>query len=62
VNVNIGIVAFPAALQMDLTGPYGVFAAAPGATVDLLWKNITPVTTSDRNQANQLPPLRHLVP
>lgn len=47
-NVHIGIVAFPAVLQMDLTGPYGVFAAAPGAAVDLLWKKITPITTSDR--------------
>ena len=47
-RTHIGIVAFPAVMQMDLTGPYGVFAAAPGAVVDLLWKNTAPVTTSDR--------------
>jgi len=35
-------------LQMDLTGPYGVFAAAPGAVVDLVWKDTAPVLSSDK--------------
>ena len=46
--VRLGILAFPGMLQMDLTGPYGVFAAAPGAVVDLLWKDTAPVLSSDR--------------
>ena len=45
---HIGILAFPGMLQMDLTGPYGVFAAAPGAVVDLLWKDTEPVLSSDK--------------
>ncbi|MCL2123096.1 MAG: DJ-1/PfpI family protein [Desulfovibrionaceae bacterium] len=44
---RVGILAFPGMLQMDLAGPYGVFAAAPGAVVDLLWKDTTPVLSSD---------------
>ena len=46
--VRIGILAFPGMLQMDLTGPYGVFAAIPGAVVDLLWKDTLPVFSSDK--------------
>jgi len=46
--VRIGILAFPGMLQMDLTGPYGVFAAAPGAVVDLLWKDTLPVLSGDK--------------
>jgi len=45
--VHIGIVVFPGMLQMDCTGPYGVFMSAPGAVVDLLWKNTDPVRSSD---------------
>ena len=33
---------------MDATGPYGVFASAPGARVDLLWKDTAPVLSSDK--------------
>jgi cyclohexyl-isocyanide hydratase len=46
--MRLGILAFPDMLQMDLTGPYGVFAAAPGAVVDLVWKDTAPVLSSDR--------------
>jgi cyclohexyl-isocyanide hydratase len=46
--VRLGILAFPGMLQMDLAGPYGVFASAPGAVVDLLWKDTTPVLSSDK--------------
>jgi cyclohexyl-isocyanide hydratase len=46
--VRIGILAFPGMLQMDLTGPYGVFASAPGAVVDLVWKDTAPVLSSDK--------------
>ena len=32
---------------MDATGPYGVFASAPGARVDLVWKDTVPILSSD---------------
>ena len=47
-NIHVAIIAFPGMLQMDATGPYGVFAAAPGAVVDLLWKNTAPLVSSDK--------------
>lgn len=46
-NFHIGIVVFPGVLQLDLTGPYGVFAAGAGASVDLVWKDTTPLASSD---------------
>jgi len=42
------MLVFPDMLQMDLTGPYGVFAATPNAVVDLVWKNTNPVLSSDK--------------
>lgn len=44
--LHFGILAFPAVQQLDLTGPYEVFASAPGARVDLIWKDRTPLTAS----------------
>jgi cyclohexyl-isocyanide hydratase len=46
-TTHIGILAFPGVLQMDLTGPFGVFAAGPGAKVDLIWKDTRPIYSSD---------------
>ena len=46
--VRLDILVFPGMLQMDCTGPYGVFAAVPGALVDLVWKDTAPVLSSDR--------------
>lgn len=46
-TVNIGILVFPGMLQLDATGPYGVLAAGPGASVRLIWKNNAPVISSD---------------
>lgn len=43
----IGFLAFPGLLQLDLTGAYGVFAAGPEATVHLIWKDVTPIISSD---------------
>lgn len=43
----IGFLAFPSLLQLDLTGAYGVFAAGPDTTVHLIWKDVTPVISSD---------------
>ncbi|MDR1709175.1 MAG: DJ-1/PfpI family protein [Candidatus Accumulibacter sp.] len=45
--MNIGFLLFPDVLQMDLTGPYGVLAAGPGARVCLVWKDARPVRSSD---------------
>jgi cyclohexyl-isocyanide hydratase len=42
--MHIGLLLFPNLTQLDLTGPFEVFAAVPGATVHLLWKTLEPVT------------------
>ena len=34
--MRIGLLLFPDLTQLDLTGPYEVFAAVPGATVHLV--------------------------
>jgi cyclohexyl-isocyanide hydratase len=44
---HIGLISFPGVLQLDLTGPFGVFAAGPDARVDLVWKDTRPVVSSD---------------
>ena len=41
--MHIGLLLFPRLTQLDLTGPYEVFANLPGATVHLLWKTKDPV-------------------
>ena len=46
--LTIGFLLFPELLQMDFTGPYGVFAAAPDARIHLVWKNTQPVLSSDK--------------
>jgi cyclohexyl-isocyanide hydratase len=46
--LSVGFLLFPRLTQLDLTGPYEVFARAPGAAVHLIWKNRDPVT-SDRH-------------
>ena len=42
----IGLLVFPKVQQLDLTGPYEVFASIPGATVRLVWKTRDPLTSS----------------
>ncbi|PKU24674.1 DJ-1/PfpI family protein [Telmatospirillum siberiense] len=37
-SLQIGILVFPAVQQLDLTGPYEIFASIPGASVHLIWK------------------------
>ncbi|MBR0565075.1 DJ-1/PfpI family protein [Azoarcus sp. L1K30] len=44
--IRFGILAFPDVQQLDLTGPYEVFATTQGATVDLLWKDLGPVRSA----------------
>jgi len=41
--MHIGLLLFPNLTQLDMTGPFEVFANTPGATVHLVWKNKEPV-------------------
>ncbi len=43
---QIGLLAFPNVQQLDLTGPYEVFASWPGARVRLVGKTLEPVISS----------------
>jgi hypothetical protein len=45
-GLRFGILVFPRIQQLDLTGPYEVFASAKGAEVKLVWKNREPVESS----------------
>jgi cyclohexyl-isocyanide hydratase len=42
---RIGLLAFPAMTQLDLTGPLQVFAGLPDADVRVLWKTLDPIQT-----------------
>lgn len=44
--LRFGLVVFPGVQQLDLTGPYEVFASAPGTEVHLVWKDRGPVMSS----------------
>jgi cyclohexyl-isocyanide hydratase len=43
--IRIGLLAFPAMTQLDLTGPLQVFASLPGAEVFVIWKTLDPIKT-----------------
>ncbi len=43
--LEIGLIFFPGMTQLDITGPFEVFARLPGARVHLLWKRIEPITS-----------------
>src|ERR1700680_1441477 len=43
---RIGFLVFPRITQLDLTGPYEVFAQMPGAELHLAWKTREPVRGS----------------
>lgn len=43
---QIGILVFPRVQQLDLTGPYEVFASLPDTTVHLVARNLAPVTSA----------------
>lgn len=51
-STSIGLLLFPALTQLDLTGPFEVFARAPDTKVHLISKNLDPVV-SDRGMAIQ---------
>ncbi|EJN05659.1 DJ-1/PfpI family protein [Phyllobacterium sp. YR531] len=44
--LTFGILAFPRVQQLDLTGPYEVFASAPDTQVHLIWKDLEPLTSA----------------
>ena len=44
-SVNIGLVLFPNLTQLDLTGPFEVFARIPDVQVHLIWKDLNAVRT-----------------
>lgn len=45
-TLHIGLLVFPKVQQLDLTGPYDVFATMPGVKVHLIWKNLDPLQSS----------------
>jgi len=44
---HIGLLLYPDLTQLDLTGPYQVFAFLPNTQVHLLWKVLEPVSSSE---------------
>lgn len=42
-QTHIGLLAFPAMTQLDMTGPLQVFAALPDAQVHVIWKTLEPI-------------------
>lgn len=44
---HIGLVIFPGMTQLDITGPHQVFSFMPNTQVDLLWKTLEPVKSSE---------------
>jgi cyclohexyl-isocyanide hydratase len=45
-TLHIGILVFPNVQQLDLTGPYDVFASIPNAKVHLIWKERAAITSA----------------
>ena len=45
-TLNIGILLFPRVQQLDLTGPFEVFAALPDARVDLVAMTLEPIISA----------------
>jgi cyclohexyl-isocyanide hydratase len=45
-TLQIGILVFPRVQQLDLTGPYEVFASMPAANVHLIWKDRSAITSA----------------
>lgn len=44
--LRIGFLVFPGVQQLDLSGPYDVFAALPDVTLHLVWKTLAPLESS----------------
>ncbi len=43
---SLRLLCFPGVQQLDLTGPYEIFASARGAVVHLVWKDLEPVRSA----------------
>lgn len=44
-QLQIALLIFPRMTQLDMTGPFEVFARLPNAKVHLVWKSVEPVTS-----------------
>ena len=44
--LTVGLLVFPKVQQLDLTGPFEVFASIPGAEVRLIWKDLEPIVSA----------------
>ncbi|MFL9863602.1 DJ-1/PfpI family protein [Paraburkholderia fungorum] len=45
-TLQIGFLLFPQVQQLDLSGPYDVFASLPDVAVHLVWKDLAPLKAS----------------
>ena len=45
-KLRVGVLVFPKVRQLDLTGPFEVFASIPEAEVRLVWKRIEPIVSA----------------
>jgi len=45
-KLRVGILVFPKVQQLDLTGPFEVFASLPEAEVRLVWKRLEPIVSA----------------
>ncbi|KFF43020.1 dimethylglycine dehydrogenase [Pseudomonas sp. BRG-100] len=45
-TLQIGFLLFPGIQQLDLTGPYDVLGSLPDVKLHLVWKDLTPITSS----------------
>jgi cyclohexyl-isocyanide hydratase len=43
--IQIGLLVFPRAQQLDVAAPYEVFAYLPDTKVHLVWKTLEPVSS-----------------
>lgn len=44
--LEVGLLVFPQVQQLDLTGPYEVFASLPETRVHLVWKEVVPIVSA----------------
>lgn len=44
-TLHIGLLVFPGVQQLDLTGPYEVFASAAGTATHLVWRDAAPIAS-----------------
>jgi len=47
-TIRFGLLVFPGIQQLDLTGPYEIFASTEGAEVHLIWKDTSPVVSATK--------------